>query len=224
MNDHPNITRPATPAAPVRPNLFATPAAGEPAQQRISVLASLSQTHQSATRKRRWPLFLGMFLGLCSVALLGFYLASRPAQKALPTPPMARQTTQVVAPAPQANTPVASSAPATNDSAPASIEAESSDTPLATLTRTAPAVAAASAASPTVTEETPTHAKRSLLKALSAPPQNQEKPTPPSKVKKHKSSADTDNVDTDVILLEALLSHTKSPDSISATATKKFTP
>ncbi|MBS1211085.1 MAG: hypothetical protein H6R19_3483 [Proteobacteria bacterium] len=230
MNEQPNTT-PST--APVRPDLFAAHTSGKGAPQRISVLASLGQAQQHTKRTRRWPLFLGLLLGLSCMAMLGFYFASRPTPKAIPTPSAVRQTPPPpLASAPQVTLPIEASAP----TAPASIETLSPETSLVTPTRTTPEVSDSSPIAPPPTPEpSAAHGKRSLLKALSAPAADTSKPAKDKgkgksvaarSNRKNQQTSDTDNVDTDVILLEALLSHTKtkSPGSEGATSSKKAMP
>ncbi|WP_158239203.1 hypothetical protein [Uliginosibacterium sp. TH139] len=233
---------PAKPTPPSRPSLFgpATEAAGQPAPQRISVLASLDARPAPAPKKKRRPLWLAI-AALFSAGLIGsivWELTDTPALLAQKPEPAV-----VAQPVPAAPPPAAAeSSPAAElvaENAPASIERIEPDTPLAALE--------APAAQASAPEEAPSPApaetaapKKSLLATLAAPAANTpespsrksaapagkgntskaEVATAPRKVGKKDGARESAN-DTDVLLLEALVAHDPKAQTPSALPDKK---
>jgi hypothetical protein len=218
-----NTTQPTSSASPARPNLFAPLGQGDkPAPQRISVLASLDPKPLTPQRSRRRPLMLAL-AGLCSIGILAAaseYLAQhRPGQTpgTIAHPDPAAHT---AASAPQAD-PRLLATPEQASSAPASVETLATEAPAQTaanaIIQTEPAAAASPASAPSEAEATPKHPQKSLLTTLAAP---QEKParddahkTSKALDKKKITTSNEASLDTDVILLEALVAHNKSRET-----------
>jgi hypothetical protein len=233
------MTEPKPNPAPTRPNLFAATGNARPENtQRISVLASLDANPTRTSHKRRWPIVLATLAGVCVItliALLSFHPASLSSPSAVPErTAAARHTPNPASSAPPAAASIADSTPSTE--APANIEtlpAESPliESPLASLapklTQSEPLATVTSAppSSPSAKNETSHASKRSLLSVLSAPGVNASAPAhPKAKHATRKGDSLAEELDTDVILLEALLSSNPRRSSEPKSASAKDKP
>ncbi len=212
---------------PARPNLFASPGeAGGNTDQRISVLASLDVRPPAAPRRSRRPIWIALagLFGVCMLSGGIWYAMSAPAGKEQGTPPLAARP--VVAPTAEASAPepvhasaapasieriaVEQSAPASTSELPVAAQSSPEAEPPVVAAASAPAARPAPAPELAIAADKPEEHK-SLLHSLAAP----QKPAQKTVAGKPKAKQ-KDSLDTDVILLEALVSHSKKNRAESA--------
>lgn len=230
MTPHASTDAPAIAARPRRPDLFAGRAdENKSAPQHISVLASLDNTPPGPRPRAKGKLWLGLatLAGVGIAGLVAWQLGSSTPKPAGPS--LVHQeapATHAPAPAPLAapshtaasETEPAPQAPAIIEVIAQPVRMEAPEAPVAS------AQADADATPPSAENvATPAHEAeaepRSLIRALSATPAKpvpasaaseapkKARPAPAREARNPQRKAERERVDTDVILLEALVSH-----------------
>lgn len=235
MNQPTRLDTTAGPARPTRPDLFASPDKDSTAStQRISVLASLDARPAPAPRRSRRPLWIALacLSGVCTLSGGIWFMLASPAPDTSTATAAGRprtlttaepaQATQAPHPKPDESAAPASierlateqteaATPPDTEAAPAQSHPASEDTVVAVAVP-APAPHTTSPANDQEPAARP-EAHKSLLHTLAAPQKPAQNPAPGKTRPRAKES-----LDTDVILLEALVSHSKKTRAEAAPA------
>jgi len=221
----------SAPTRPARPDLFASPASGQQASSpRISVLASLDSRPAPAPRRSRRPIWLALagIFGACALGVGFWVLTTQPTPNAnlaeRPPAPQPIATASISAPIESARVHQETAAAASIETIPLDPAPEKESTatisePAATVSSPTPPSPSAHPSDQTETAGagSPTKPHKSLLSALAAKPTPSEKTTTKTATKSTKTaSTEREAMDTDVILLEALVAHNKKKSAAPA--------
>lgn len=235
MNQPTRLDTTAGPARPTRPDLFASPDKDSTAStQRISVLASLDARPAPAPRRSRRPLWIALacLSGICALSGGIWFMLASPAPDTSTAADAGRPRTLATAEPAQATQaphpkPEESAAPASierlateqteaatppNTESPSAQSHPASEDTVVAVAVPAPAPHTASPANDQEPAARP-EAHKSLLHTLAAPQKPAQNP-PAGKTRPRAK----ESLDTDVILLEALVSHSKKTRAEAAPA------